>query len=314
VGLSRVVKINGIRRGVPTRSQVDVEIVGQSGTVITDGVVQDTLDQKWDLPATVTIPGGGTITVTAVAQTEGNLTAEANTVNRIFTPTLGWQTVDNPLAATPGAPIETDAELRIRQSRSTAVPSLTVFDGTVGAVSNITGVTKVKGYENDTNSTDGNGIPAHSICIVVAGGAVTDIAQAIADHKTPGTGTFGSTSETVFDTNGMPNTIRFQRPTTVTIKVQVTIAAGQGWSSDFIALIKTAVAAVINAGGIGDTVLITKLYAPAYLLGTAPGQTYDIALLEIGKNADPLGTVNIPLDFDEQAVCIDPTDVTVIVT
>lgn len=313
VGLSRVVKINGMNRGIPTNSQVDIEIVGQSGTVITDGVVQDTLDQKWNVPSPTVIPGGGTITVTAIAQELGAITAEAGTVNKIFTPTLGWQTVTNANAATPGAPIESDANLRIRQTQSTAIPSLTVFDGTIGAVSNIAGVTKVRGYENPTGSTDGNGIPAHSICVVVNGGDSVEVASQIAVHKTPGTGTFGNTSELVYDAHGMPLTIAFSRPSSVTIKVDITISANEGWSADYIALIKQSVSDNINALQIGAVVLITKLYAPAYLVGTPAGQTYDIATLQIAISGDPLGDVNIPLDFDEQAICL-PADVTVNVT
>lgn len=314
VGLSRVVKINGIRRRVASNSTADVLIVGQASTVITNGVIQDTLNQKWDLPATVTIPGGGSITVTATAQIIGALTADANTINKIFTPTLGWQTVNNVAAATPGAPVESDAELRVRQSISTADPSLTVLDGTIGGVANLTGVTKVRGYENDTNTTDANTIPPHSISLVVAGGDVMDIANEIALHKTPGTGTYGTTSELVYDAHGMPLTIRFYRPTIVTIKVEITLAAGQGWSNDFVTLIQAAVAAVINGNQIGDTVLITKLFAPAYLSGSVQGQTYDIVTLEIGKNTDPLSDINIDLAFNEQAVCDPDVDITVIVT
>lgn len=312
VGLSRVVKINGITRRVPTHSTVELTIVGQGGTVITNGVVIDTLNQKWILPTT-TIPGSGTVAATAVAEDEGAVTAAANTVNTIFTPTRGWQTANNAAEATPGVGVETDSELRARQRISTANPSLTVFDGTVGGVGNVTGVTKVRGYENDTGSTDSNGILAHSISLVVVGGDDVDICQEIALHKTPGTGTFGDTSETVYDAHGMPLDIAFERAVVATISAEITIAADVGWSSDFEALIQDAVAAFVNAGRIGDPVLYTKLFGPAYLYGTAPGLTYTIATLEIQKNSGGFAAANLTLDWDENPVC-DPADVTVIVT
>jgi len=313
VGLSRQVKINGIARQASSKSTADLTVVGQPSTVISGGIAQDVLDQKWDLPDLV-IPGGGSIIVTATAQEFGDINAEAATINKIFTPTLGWQTVNNVNPATPGAPVESDAELRVRQAESTAIPSLTVLDGTVGGVSNVPGVQKTKGYENDTNSTDGNGIPAHSICIVVLGGDSVAIAEQIALHKTPGTGTFGDTTELVYDAHGMPLNIKFERPTIVTIGVKITIAVDQFWSNDFIPLIEAAVAAQINSLEIGETVLITKLFAPAYLIGTPEGGTYDIIELEIKKNADPYDVINIPLDFDEYAFCDADVDVTVIVT
>ncbi len=314
IGLSRNVKINGLNRLEPSYSTVTVTVVGQEDTPIVNGIAQDILGQKWNLPASVTIPNTGTIDVLATAQEIGFVSAEANTITTIFTPTLGWQTVNNVAAATPGAPVETDANLRVRQSVSTANPSLTVFDGTNGAVKNIPGVTKEKGYENDTDVTDANGIPEHSICCVVAGGDDTAIAQAIQVHKTPGTGTYGDTTVEVFDAHGMPLEISFQRAVTATIKVEITISVTDGWSNDYITLIQESVAAAINAGEIGDTILYTKLFAPAYLVGTPAGQTYDIATLEIGKNLDPVAAANIDLDFDENPVCDPTTDVTVNVT
>ncbi|MCZ3294308.1 phage baseplate protein, partial [Acinetobacter baumannii] len=84
----------------------------------------------------------------------------------------------NPSAAVPGQPVELDAQLRQRQTISTALPSLTVFEGTLGAVASITGVERLKGYENDSGAPDTNGIPAHSISLVVQGGDATAIAQA----------------------------------------------------------------------------------------------------------------------------------------
>ncbi len=313
LGLARNVKINGLTKRSATHSTADVLIVGQAGTVITGGVVVDTLSQKWDVPTT-TIPGGGEITVTVTAQELGALSAEADTINTIFTPTRGWQTVNNPDAATIGAAVETDAELRIRQAQSTANPSLTVLDGTIGGVANLEGVTKVRGYENDTGSTDSDGIPAHKISIVVLGGDATEIAEEIALHKTPGTGTYGSTTETVYDAHDMPLEIKFYRPTAVTITATITISVNSSWSNDFADLIKQAVADTINGNRIGDDVLITKLYAPAYLTGTAASQSFDIATIEIGKNADPQAGINIELAFNENAECDPEVDVEVVIT
>ena len=312
-GLSRNVKINGIERLVPSYSTAILTLVGSANTLITNGVATDTLGRKWFLETPITIPDAGTITATATAELPGAITAEAATITTIFTPTRGWQTVSNAGAATPGAPVETDAELRLRQEESTALPSLTVFEGTIGAVRNVTGVTKVQGYENDTGA-EVDGFPAHSICVVVAGGADEDIAQAIQVKKTPGTVTFGDVSETVYDSEGMPLEIKFQRAVTATIEVVVTLVANEGWSADFEAEIAEAVAEVINAGKIGKDVLLTKLFAPAYLNGTAPGQTYDIVSIELGKNAAPPAEANVSLDFDENPVCDPLTDVTFSIT
>lgn len=303
LGLSRTVKINGLSRGIPTNSTADLTIVGQAGTTITNGIAIDTLNQQWMLPASVVIPSGGSIIVTATAQNVGNINADANTITGIYTPTLGWQTVNNVAAATPGAPVESDAALRLRQTQSTANPSLTVLEGTVGGVANLTGVTAVQSYENPTDSTDLNGLPPHSISIVVAGGDTMAIANEIALHKTPGTNMYGTTTETVYDKHGMPLIINFYRPTIATITVRITITPFQGWSTDFEPLIAAAVAEQINSGQIGNTVYLTPLYPPAYLPGNPAGSTYDITSIELKKNAGSFAASNVTLNFNEEAFC-----------
>lgn len=303
-GLSRMVKINGIRRQSPTFSTVDLRIVGQVGTTILNGQATDTLGQKWNLPASVVIPIAGEITVTATAAEVGALSAAPSTVNKIGTPTLGWQTVNNVLAATEGAPVESDADLRARQVVSTALPSLSVMDGTVGAVANVTGVTRFKGYENDSGVTDADGIPAHSISIVAEGGDSQEIGDAIARHKTPGTGTYGTTSVTTFDSRGVPNVINFYRPTVVQMKAEVTIKALPGYTTGYGALIQQAVADAINALAIGDDVLITKLYVPANLPGTPAGATFNITALTIAKLANVLAPTDVVIAFNEAAAAL----------
>ena len=311
--LSRNVKINGIRRRTATRSSADLLLIGAAGTVITNGQAEDTLGQRWTLPASVTIPTGGSTTVTATAVLIGAMTAAANTINKIATPTLGWQSVNNLAAATAGDPVETDAELRRRQTFSTALPSLSVLDGTIGAVASLPGVTRFRGYENDTSVADSNGIPDHSIAIVVEGGDQQAIGEAIAAKKTPGTGTHGSTVVTTLDEYGLPNQIRFFRPTPATIGVELTIQALSGYTTGFAATIAAEVSAAIQALDIGDDVLITKLYVPANLAGQAAGSTFDITQLRIRKNSGALGTSNLALSFNEIAECNPTTDVTVIV-
>ncbi len=318
VGLSRLVKINGLNRGIPTQSTVTVTVVGQAGTTITNGIAVDILNQQWALPTSVLIPGPGTIDVTATAVEPGAVAAAIGTITGIFTPTLGWQSVTNAAAATEGAPVETDAELRARQIVSVANPSLTVLEGTLGAILNVTGVQAAKIYENATGATDINGVPAHSFAPVVSGGDITEISQAIADHKTPGTGTYGTTTTTVYDDHGMPLAISFFEPDPAQIGVEVTITAGVGWSTEYEAQIAARISDAITSGGqnnpypsnggIGETVYLTPLYIAAYLPG-APGQTYTVAAIRLKKNAGSFGTANISLLFNEIPTCDPSTDV-----
>ena len=308
-GLSNNVQINGINRQSASSSTVDLVIVGQAGTVITNGQAQDNLQQNWDLPATVTIPFSGTITVLATAGTPGAQASAANTITVINTPTLGWQTVNNPAAATVGAAAETDALLRIRQGVSTALPSQTVMDKIIGAVANVPGVTAYAGYQNPTNSTDVNGLPPYNIALVAEGGDPTAIAQAIALSKAPGVPTYGTTTELVYDAQGVPNNINFYVLSQVEITVVVNIHALQGYSSAYAAQIQQAVMAYINGLEIGEDVYYTRLYAPANLLNTIAGNTFDIISILICRTGSPAAS-NVTIAFNEQAFC-HLTDITV---
>lgn len=313
-GLARVVKINGINKGIATKSSVVLTIVGSNGTVILNGVAIDSLEQQWNLPASVTIPGSGTINVTATAANAGNVTASPGTITTIFTPTLGWQSVNNAASAVAGNPVETDGGLRIRQQNSTALPAQTLLVATQGALSNLVGVTGVRAYENDSETTDGNGLPAHSVCFVVNGGAnLQTIANVIGLYKTQGTTTTTGSetdptyaqSETYTDSKGMPVTIKFispARPATINVQLSVT-ALTAGWSTDFIALIQASVAAFVQNGSIGGIVIFTELYLPAYLAGTSAQGTFSVSALMSKKNAGSYGTSDIDLAFDEVSIC-----------
>jgi len=311
--LSRGVRINGIARRVATYSNADLTIVGQAGTVITNGQAQDLVGIKWNLPASVTIPLSGEIVVNATAETLGEIQAGAGTINKIYTPTRGWQTVNNLAAAVAGEPVENDADLRTRQSSSTALPSLSVLDGTLGAVANVTGVTRYKAYENDQNTTDSDGLPPHSIAIIAEGGSVADIANAIAAKKTPGTDTYGTTSYITYDQYGVPNDISFFRPTDIAIGVEVTITALQGYTTGYEDLIKQSVADYINSLDIGAEVYHNRLYTAANLGGTVAGSTFFVDSLLSGYVPGVLGTSNLTIAFDEAATC-SVDDVTIVVT
>ena len=313
--LTSNVKINGIARRGATNSTVDLVLTGTAGTSITNGTVKDTNNVIWRLPASVTIGVSGTVTVTATCSNSGAVAALAGTITTINTPTRGWASVTNPAAATVGAPAETDAELRIRQGQSVALPSLTPFEGVDGAIANVAGVTRHKLYENDTGATDSNGLPPHSISAIVDGGDVTEIAQTIRGNKGQGTATYGTTSVTVPDTYGNPHVISFSRSTDVPIYGHITLKAFTGYTSQIGVQIQQAVADYINGLTIGDDVLLSRIYSPANLGVVSGGNAryYDIQELLIGKSAGSVAASNIIIAYNESASC-KPENIVLTVT
>ncbi|MDZ9115334.1 baseplate J/gp47 family protein [Escherichia coli] len=303
--LSSNVKINGITRKVATNSTADLLLTGTAGTTITNGSARDKNGIIWNFPASVAIGVDGTVLVTATCANSGSVAAMAGTITTINTPTRGWVSVTNPAAATVGTPAETDAELRIRQSQSVALPSITTFEALDGAVSNVTGVTRHKLYENDTGSEDGNGLPPHSVAVIVDGGDVTDIAQAIRGNKGQGTATHGTTSVTVPDKYGNPHVIKFSRSSDVPVYARIKLKVFTGYTSQIGQQIQQAISDYINSLTIGDSVLLSRIYSPANLGVVSGGNAryYDIQELTIGKSPGALSSSNIDIRYNESASC-----------
>ncbi|EPU0316243.1 TPA: baseplate J/gp47 family protein [Klebsiella aerogenes] len=305
VGLSSNVKINGIARREATNSTVDLLLTGTAGTTITNGSVKDANGVIWNLPATVSIGIDGTIVATATCANSGAVAALAGTVNKINTPTRGWSSANNPLAATVGTAAEKDSELRIRQSQSVALPSLTPFEAVDGAIANIKGVTRHKLYENDQDVPDANGLPPHSIAAIVEGGDATEIANTIRGVKDQGTTPYGSTIISVPDKYGSPHLVGFSRPVDVPIFVSITIEPLTGYTSQVGNEIRAAVAAYINSLAIGANVVISRVYSPANLGVVSGGNSryYDITELLIGTSADSVAAANVVIAYDHSASC-----------
>lgn len=260
VGLDSIIKINGIKRKAATYSTCTVTLSGVPNTIINNGVITDKGSIKWDLPTTVTIPISGTTDILATCQIPGPIVSNPGDLINIFNPSYGWNGVYNSESGELGSNIESDSDLRIRQSNSTAEPSSTVLEGTRGAVAQIVGVTRSTLYENDSNITDANGLPAHSITEVVEGGKDNDIAQAIFIHKTPGCYTNGTTPITITDGTWEASTIRFFRPTYVDIDVTVNVKKLAGYTTSTTNDILINLQTFLNSLAIGSDLSISSLW------------------------------------------------------
>lgn len=302
VGLSTLVRINGISRLVASNSQVDLLVGGTIGATILNGIAGDANGNSWALPSSVTIPPAGSILVTATCTALGAVAANVGTITTINTPQRGWSTVTNPSAASLGAPVETDAALRLRQALSVSLPAMTVLAATVAAVEAITGVTEVAAYENDTGDVDENGLPPHSISLVVNGGDATAIATAIMVKKTPGCYTYGTTLVPVIDSVGVTHNIRFYVPTNVPLSVAVTIKALPGYTAATGDAIKQALADYVNNTlRIGEPVFISRLYLPAQLNGTGAYAQFELQALLIAAQPGVPGPADVDIPFNAQA-------------
>lgn len=310
--LDALVALNGLHRKPETNSTAPVTLTGTAYAVINGGVVADTHGKLWALPDEVVLSVAGTANVTAVAIEPGAIAALAGEINLIMTPTSGWTSVTNPIAATTGQAIETDSQLRARQAISVANPSQALTTGILGGVLSIENVVSAQLYENDTStpaatiggvSNPGN-FPAHSITLVVDGGDATEIASEIHRRKTPGCYTDGDVITTIYDQYSIPNTIRFYRPVAVPVEVKLHIKGLTGYSAAVGNAAAQAVADYLNARTPGQSVIISELWQAALSADPNAYPVFSLTEVEAGKwvsGGTSFATTDIALTFKEKA-------------
>lgn len=207
--LNDIAAISGVARQGATYSVAPITVAGTVGTVIpasTSQVRSNSNNTVWTVNAPIIIGSGGTGTGFVTCTTAGRVVAVAGDLTIINTNIAGWSSVTNPNAATLGEDQETNAAFRIRRSSSVSLPGSNQLDNMEASVGNVKGVTDVKVFENDRyDPIDANGLPVHSISIVVNGGTDEDVAQAIYAKKNPGTAMFpryNDTADTWIDSPG----------------------------------------------------------------------------------------------------------------
>lgn len=206
--------INGIQRQAGTFTFVNVTIstsqsvnlYGLDQSVQPVFTVSDNAGNQYKLAVTQLgfNPGGGGSALSFQAANPGAVTPTPNTITIPVTIILGVTTINNAgVASTIGVDEESDAAFRVRRQQSVSLASQGYLAGLLAALENITGMSAVSVYENNTASNDGDGVPGHSIWVIVSGTAdPAAIAQAIYDKRNAGCGMFGSITHVITQADG----------------------------------------------------------------------------------------------------------------
>ena len=161
--------------------------------------------------------------VTFECMTTGAITPAIGGLTDIVTTYAGWDSVSNNVSANTGRLAESDTALRQRWNASLYTRSVGMTDSIASALMTLNGVTSAYVYENDSDTTDEDGRPPHSIEAVVNGGETDEIGLTIWQKKAAGIDTFGSQSVSVNDSQGFPHTINFNRPLVVPVYLRITV-------------------------------------------------------------------------------------------
>jgi uncharacterized phage protein gp47/JayE len=217
-GLQSVVKPEGYTISV---NESDVTLVIEDDTVSRSGalVLSDNLTTS-------------SVTVLADFATVdyGRLIFPNGTITVMVTNISGFNSVENLIIPTYGRLQETDVELRHSYIAKSAIRSTRMIDSICSQlINNVSNVDSATGYENDTDDTDSDGRPPHSVEIIVDGGDEKEIAAIILDKKAAGIQTFGDITVNVATEYGDSVPIKFNRPEYVYVWMKVTLDADSSY-------------------------------------------------------------------------------------
>lgn len=299
-GLDYIAAVNGVKRKTATQSSATLTLTGAANTAILNGVAADENGYLWSLPASVILDENGVATVEAVCRTAGAITALANTITKIMTPTQGWTDVTNPEASAIGTAVETDSQLRARRAESVAGPSQSMLSGLKGAIEALDNVTRVAAYENDTDTADANGIPSHSLCMVVENGDDDEIAQTILNRKGVGCGTYGDTTVDVTDDFGQSYSIRFSRVQYVDVDITVTLSQRSSYSASIPDDIAAAIVSYLQDFSIGTELTTSILWMVAQQVNTdVKTPAFAISGITAARHGESQSTADVDIAYNE---------------
>lgn len=247
--LDQRVAYNGIQRQAGTFTVTPITIVtdralnlsglDQSNNPVY--TVSDNSGTEWELMESQTIAVAGTYVFNFQAALPGATLTIPNTITTPVSIVLGVTSINNPTAALSiGLNEESDAALKIRRQKSVSLASQGYLSGLLAALENITGVSAAFVYENTSGSTDVNGVPGHSIWVIVAGtGAPADIARAIYNKRSTGAGMFGAQSYIITQVDGSPFTVYWDDVVAETVYIKFTASSLDGIHPPNVSAIRT---------------------------------------------------------------------------
>jgi|GEM_PF-1441850 len=309
--LENVSKITGTRRRGSTRSEVKQSVTLDAGTVLLAdehyAAIEDRPDVRWTPKADFTAPSDGAHVITFVSEQYGPIEGFAGTINVIATPVVGWHTTVNPEDAELGKEIDTDTELRLRRERELATSGSATVPSIAANVAQAfpEELLSLNVFENDKDETDENGLPPHTLEVLIFDGETPSIdddalAQVIFDSKAGGAGTYGNehgiAKGTLPDGTVTDFEVRFTRAEVLRLWLEIDVTPKAGYVGD--AEVAKHVASQANAKfGPGEDVIVQFLRSfPLALQGVK-----DVRAVRIGLAANPVATENFPISLRQIA-------------
>lgn len=281
----------------------DITFAGDQGKRPWDLVVVNDTLLATATPVTVTPTettlGVAQVTVRVDAETAGPVAAPTGLLTVIETPVTGLTRTLNLSDAVVGENAETAAEFRLRRISELAQSGAATLPAIRTKLKQVADVNDAIVFENTTLVVDGDGRPPKSIQVFVDGGEDQAIGEALWLAKPGGIETFGDVDVTLIDSQGLSQTVYFNRPTPINIWVEVDVESNDDYPVDGDDQVINAILAYAQTLVVGQDILVYPKLLPAIVdvvagiedieirIGTAINPTLDdnvvVAANEIAK-------------------------------
>lgn len=254
--------------------------------------------------------GGAGIDQVMRATVTGPVFSAAFDIKDISTPVGGLNTAINLADAIIGSDAQSDQSLRLSREADLARAGTGTPPALYQAIIDIDGVISATVFYNPTDATDGNGVTPHACRVLVYDGADQDIWNALWNNVPIGIGMLGAQVGTVVDSQGITQTLRFDRPTLVPVFVILDVLADETvFPSDGATQIKNAIAAFAQGANTGKDAVSRQIGSQAFQVNGVD----DFPHCYIGTAPGPSSEDTIDIDL-ESLFTIDTANITINVT
>ena len=266
-----------------------------SGFKVSDGTQIFQTDKDYEIG----INGKVDMLVTATEINEQ--TALANTITTQITPIPGVERVTNQSASIAGIAKETDTAFYRRCITYNSLYKNSSFRSIMANVAEVSGVTKINGYENPTSGEvvfKGETFTPHSFGIVCIGGNDREIAEVIRKTKSIGSYAQGTTAINFTDEKYQTiSTFRFYRAVSAPLKFSVRARLYKQSPNAYEQIIKDGLKLFVDNLEIGD--YFTQPQVAQFLNNYISG--FDIVDLQIAFKNSTLGYAPVVMTFLQNA-------------
>ena len=202
------------------------DLTGVAGTLVPAGAVAKTSNgDRFVSIAAVTLDVSGLGSVNFVSEETGEIAAPIGSLTSIVTSVIGWETINNTVAATLGRTQESGAKARQRRRDTVGLNARTGPEAIIAALRNVENLQSLQFRQNifpTTEVIDTISMVRNSVYVCVDGGTDDDVATALLS-KSAGQAFNGPETVIVTDESSQQDyAVNFERTTGDAVLVRVT--------------------------------------------------------------------------------------------